>query len=137
MAPGNFHMRVEMGRNGPVVRLDQSPPINSCRPAVDALFESMASIFGPDVLAVMLTGMGQDGLNGSRALRAKGARLLAQDESTSVVWGMAGAVVNAGLANEILPLDLIAKAIVNHTNRTSRLAAAQNLTPSLEAPWPR
>lgn len=137
IAPGNFHMRVEAGRSGPIIRLDQLPPINSCRPAVDALFDSMAAVFGSGVLAVMLTGMGQDGLNGSRALRAKGAYILAQDESTSVVWGMAGAVVNAGLANEVLPLDLIPKAIVNHTARSSRSAAAQNLTPALEAPWPR
>lgn len=137
IAPGNFHMRVEAERNGPVIRLDQSPAINSCRPAVDALFESMATVFGSGVLAVMLTGMGQDGLNGSRALQAKGAYILAQDESTSVVWGMAGSVVNAGLANEILPLELIPKAIVNHTARSSRPVAAQNLTSSLEAPWPR
>lgn len=137
IAPGNFHMRVEAGRAGPIIRLDQSPPINSCRPAVDALFDSMAAVFGSGVLAVMLTGMGQDGLNGSRALRAKGAYLLAQDESTSVVWGMAGAVVHAGLANEVLPLELIPKAIVNHAARSSRPVAAQNPTSSLEAPWPR
>ncbi|MBN9660826.1 MAG: chemotaxis response regulator protein-glutamate methylesterase [Acidobacteria bacterium] len=137
IAPGNYHMRVESGSRGPIIRLDQSPPINSCRPAVDALFDSMAEVFGSGVLAVMLTGMGQDGLNGSRALRARGAYILAQNEATSVVWGMAGAVVNAGLANEVLPLELIPKAIVNHTARASRSVAARNLTSSPEAQWPR
>ncbi|MGJ5813051.1 protein-glutamate methylesterase/protein-glutamine glutaminase [Paludibaculum fermentans] len=137
IAPGNYHLRVEPHRSAPIVRLDQAPPLNSCRPSVDALFESMAETYGSGVLAVMLTGMGQDGLNGSRALRAKGAYIVAQDESTSVVWGMAGAIVNAGLANETLPLDFIPKAIVNRTARAGRLATAQNQISSMEAPWPR
>ncbi|QOY92074.1 chemotaxis response regulator protein-glutamate methylesterase [Paludibaculum fermentans] len=136
IAPGNYHMRVEAHRQGAMIRLDQEPPLNSCRPSVDALFESMATVFGAGVLAVMLTGMGQDGLNGSRALRSKGACILAQDEATSVVWGMAGAVVNAGLANETLPLDFIPKAMVTHTARTGRPLAAQNQISPSEAPWP-
>ncbi len=112
IAPGNFHMRVAPANGGVQVCLDQSPPENSCRPAVDALFASLGEVYGGAVIAVILTGMGQDGLRGVQILKARGARVLAQDEASSVVWGMPGAVVNAGLADRVLPLDQMAPEIL-------------------------
>lgn len=117
IAPGDFHMKVAWA--GGVVRvcLDQSPRQNSCRPAVDALFVSAAEIYRGAVLAVILTGMGQDGLHGVKLLKARGATVLVQDEASSVVWGMPGAVVSAGLADRVLPLDGIVPEILNITGR--------------------
>jgi two-component system chemotaxis response regulator CheB len=112
IAPGDFHMRVAAANGGVQVCLDQSPPENSCRPAVDALFASVGEVYGGAVIAVILTGMGQDGLRGVQILKARGARILAQDEASSVVWGMPGAVVNAGLADRVLPLDQVAPEIL-------------------------
>lgn len=105
LAPGDFHMRVERTFGGVHVRLDQGERENSCRPAVDALFRSIAEAYGPASLAVVLTGMGEDGLRGARLIKDKGASILAQDEESSVVWGMPGAVVQAGLASAVLPAD--------------------------------
>jgi two-component system, chemotaxis family, protein-glutamate methylesterase/glutaminase len=115
IAPGDFHMKV--APRGGVIRicLDQSPRQNSCRPAVDALFVSAVELFGGAVLAVVLTGMGQDGLHGVRLLKARGARVLVQDEASSVVWGMPGAVVNAGLADRVLALDELVPEILSIT----------------------
>ncbi len=115
IAPGDFHMRVATGDTGTRVRLDQSPPLNSCRPAVDALFTSASEVYGGAVLTVILTGMGQDGLRGAQILKAQGAFVIAQDEASSVVWGMPGAIVNAGLADRVLPLDRIAAEIISRT----------------------
>jgi two-component system, chemotaxis family, protein-glutamate methylesterase/glutaminase len=112
IAPGDYHMIVV--RNGPQARLllHQDPPKNSCRPAVDVLFRSVAQTFGPNALAVIMTGMGQDGLRGCEAIREAGGQILAQDEATSVVWGMPGNVARAGLADQVLPLSLIADEII-------------------------
>jgi two-component system chemotaxis response regulator CheB len=92
-------------------QLHQDPPENSCRPAVDVLLRSVAKVYGPDSLTVILTGMGQDGLRGCDATRAAGGQVIVQDEATSIVWGMPGAVVRAGLAQRVLPLDAIAEEI--------------------------
>lgn len=112
IAPGDFHMK--LARNGGAVHvsLDQTPPQNSCRPAVDALFSSAAEVYGGAVIAVVLTGMGQDGMRGAQILKAQGACVLAQDEASSVVWGMPGAVVNAGIADSVLPLDQVVPEIL-------------------------
>jgi two-component system chemotaxis response regulator CheB len=112
LAPGDFHFKVAAGGGRVRVCLDQSPPLNSCRPAVDALFTSIGEAYGGAVIAVILTGMGQDGLRGSEILHAHGATVLAQDESSSVVWGMPGAVVNAGIADRVLPLDQVVPEIL-------------------------
>ena len=98
-------------RRGPRVapRCIKSPPENACRPAVDPLFRSVASVYGANCLAVILTGMGQDGLRGCEAIRAAGGQILAQDEATSVVWGMPGFVVRAGLADKVLPLPHVGR----------------------------
>ncbi|MCC6343608.1 MAG: chemotaxis response regulator protein-glutamate methylesterase [Bryobacterales bacterium] len=107
IAPGDFHMMVASSGNNVRISLDQSPPLNSCRPAVDALFASAGEVYGPTAIAVILTGMGYDGLSGSRILKARGATVIAQDEASSVVWGMPGAVANAGIADGVFPLDQI------------------------------
>lgn len=107
IAPGNFHMKVVNGSNEVLIRLDQEPPLNSCRPAVDALFASVGEVYGGAAVATILTGMGQDGMRGAQILKAQGASILAQDEESSVVWGMPGAVVNAGLADSVVPLDRV------------------------------
>jgi two-component system chemotaxis response regulator CheB len=112
IAPGDRHLVLNRRGTVTVTQLSGAPPENSCRPAVDVMFRSVASLYGAAVCAAVLTGMGQDGRGGARALRDAGADVLAQDEATSVVWGMPGAVVAAGLATEVLPLDKIAPALV-------------------------
>jgi two-component system chemotaxis response regulator CheB len=111
IAPGNYHLTVE--RVGAEFRLqtNQDPPENSCRPAADVLFRSVAKLFGPSTLGVVLTGMGQDGLRGCEAIREAGGQILVQDEESSVVWGMPGAVARAGLADRVLPLTSLADEI--------------------------
>lgn len=108
IAPGDHHL--VLVRDGARVRtkINQDPPENACRPAVDPLFRSVASIYGRNCLAVVLTGMGQDGLRGCEAIRAAGGQILVQDEATSVVWGMPGFVARAGLADRVLPLPMLA-----------------------------
>ncbi len=111
LAPGGIHMEVERAPQGARLLLHEGPPECSCRPAVDVLFRSVAQVFGKHALGVVLTGMGQDGLVGSRHIREAGGQILAQDEASSVVWGMPGAVSHAGLADKILPLSEIANEI--------------------------
>jgi len=125
IAPGNHHMVVERSGSGFALRLNQEAPENSCRPAVDVLFRSVSSCFGAAVLAVVMTGMGQDGLRGATLIHEQGGRVLVQDEKTSVVWGMPGHVAEAGLADEVLPLDRLAPAIV----RRAREGRAVQQTP--------
>ncbi len=111
IAPGDYHLRVTVKGMGITTVLDQGPPENFCRPAVDVLFQSVATAYRGDVLGVVLTGMGQDGKRGSQYLVDAGGSVIVQDEATSVVWGMPGSVANAGLAEEILPLGDLAHAI--------------------------
>jgi two-component system chemotaxis response regulator CheB len=99
------------------MHLHQGPPENHCRPAVDVLFRSAAKTFGSGVLAVVLTGMGSDGLNGARIIRQQGGCVLAQDQATSTVWGMPGAVAGAGLADKIIALERMAAEIVKLAGR--------------------
>ncbi len=112
IAPGDHHMRVVRKGTSIVAALDQGPHENSCRPAADVLFRSAAEMYGGGCIAAVLTGMGQDGLRGTEVLRAKGAYVIAQDEQTSVVWGMPGFVVRAGLADAVLPLKAIVPEIL-------------------------
>lgn len=128
LAPGDFHLTVVRTPRGVMTQLHQGPPENSCRPAVDVLFRSVAEVYGPGTLAVVLTGMGQDGLRGCQAIRQAGGQVLAQDQATSVVWGMPGAVAQAGLAERILPLDQIAGELLRRT-ALSRRPAAGRMTP--------
>ncbi len=112
VAPGDHHLQVL--RQGRSVRLgvDQGPPVNSCRPAADVLFRSAAAAYGAGVLAVVLTGLGQDGCDGCRVVRAAGGQVLAQDRASSVVWSMPGAVAEAGLADRVLPLGQLGAEII-------------------------
>ena len=111
VAPGDQHMRLERSGAKYYCRLGQDPPINRHRPAVDALFESVASQAGKNALGVILTGMGADGAGGLLTLKTTGARTIAQDRDTSVVWGMPGEAVKRGAAQETLPLSAIAQRI--------------------------
>jgi len=112
LAPGGRHMRVARSGAGPVIALDDGPQINFCKPAVDPLFASAAEVWQAGILAVVLTGMGSDGAQGGKAIVAAGGNVIAQDEATSVVWGMPGAVANAGVCAAVLPLDQIAPKVV-------------------------
>jgi len=112
IAPGDYHMGLEKSAHGAHVKLNQEPPENSCRPAVDVLFRSVVQVYGAGTLGVILTGMGQDGLRGCEYIREAGGQVLIQDEASSVVWGMPGIVARAGLADKELPLNQLAGEIV-------------------------
>jgi two-component system chemotaxis response regulator CheB len=112
VAPGDRHLVLHRRGTATLTQLSTAPPENSCRPAVDVMFRSVAAQFGGSACGVVLTGMGHDGRGGAKVLRDAGAEVLAQDEQSSVVWGMPGAVVGAGLADEILPLDQIAACLI-------------------------
>ncbi len=117
VAPGDYHMRVERGPGGTVVRRVQTPPENFCRPSADPMLRSLADVYGDRLLVAVLTGMGQDGCAGARAVAQKGGGIIAQDEASSVVWGMPGAVAQAGLADEILSLDALAERVAQRFGR--------------------
>ncbi|WP_165220034.1 chemotaxis-specific protein-glutamate methyltransferase CheB [Aquisphaera insulae] len=107
VAPGGKHMIVRRHLDGRQIALNDQPPENGCRPSVDVLFRSVAEAYPRSVLAIVLSGMGTDGARGLGPLKRKGAYVIAQDEATSVVWGMPGAAVATGIVDEILPLDRI------------------------------
>jgi two-component system chemotaxis response regulator CheB len=121
IAPGDFHMVTSNDKGVVRLRVHQGPRENFCRPSVDVLFRSVANVYGARALAVVLTGMGQDGLKGCELLSSLGARIVAQDEASSVVWGMPGFVARSGLADKVIPLDQIGAEIVRAT--TLQLAA--------------
>ncbi len=127
IAPGNYHMMVVRKGLRTVVELNQDTPENSCRPAVDVLFRSVAHAYGANALAVVMTGMGSDGARGAAHIREAGGEILVQDEASSVVWGMPGAVVSSGLADGIFSLSQIGEEIVRRVNtsrkRTTGLSA--------------
>lgn len=104
VAPGGLHMEIVEREGKPVIRLSDSPPENFCKPAVDPMFRSLVKLYGRKVLGLILTGMGSDGLKGGQALVESGGRLIAQDEASSVVWGMPGAVAMSGICSAVLPL---------------------------------
>ena len=121
IAPGGKHMLVEpRAAGGMILRLDDGPPENSCKPAVDPMLRSLARHYRERLLAVILTGMGNDGLKGCQTVLEEGGRVLAQDRESSVVWGMPGAVAQAGICEEILPLQKIGPAIL-------RIAAGEKI----------
>ena len=112
VAPGDYHMTVVRKGTSVCLRMNQGPPENSCRPAVDVLFRSVVDVYGANVLGVVLTGMGQDGLRGSEVIKAAGGQVIVQDEATSTVWGMPGFVSRAGLADAVLPLPRLAAEVI-------------------------
>ena len=111
VAPGGRHMIIDRQEAKPVIRLTDGPEINFCKPAVDPLFESVARIYGSASLAVVFTGMGADGAMGAVKIADAGGSVIAQDEASSVVWGMPGATAKAGACSAVLPLDKISKEI--------------------------
>ncbi len=122
IAPGDYHMTVVREDRSIRLRMTQDPPENSCRPAVDVMFRSVAKTFSKHVLGVVLTGMGSDGVRGSQAIKEAGGTVLVQDEATSVVWGMPGQVAAAGLADAVYPLDKIALEAQRRIARSGRAA---------------
>jgi two-component system, chemotaxis family, protein-glutamate methylesterase/glutaminase len=127
IAPGDYHLVLNRQTTNVKLHTNQLPPENSCRPAVDVLFRSVSEIYGANVLAVVMTGMGQDGLRGCGVIHDAGGRILIQDEASSVVWGMPGAVAHAGLADRVAPLDRLADEIVREAQlgrNTHQLAMA-------------
>ena len=120
IAPGGRHLLLRGPTSSPVTGLTDQPPENGCRPSVDVLFRSAAAIMQNQVVAVVLTGMGCDGTAGLGAIRRAGGYVIAQDEATSVVWGMPGSAVEAGLADEVVPVDRIARAVAAVISRTTR-----------------
>jgi two-component system chemotaxis response regulator CheB len=133
IAPGDFHMEVcpaVAAGNGYDWRLglNQRPPEHSCRPAVDVLFRSVAALAGGNVLGVVMTGMGADGVEGARQIQQAGGEVIVQDQASSVVWGMAGGVWAAGFASAAYPLDQLAGEITRRVQTFPRMAAAASWT---------
>jgi len=124
VAPGDYHLELRSTASGACTVLHQGPPVNFSRPSVDVLFQSAARVCGRELLAVVLTGMGSDGRRGSEAVVAAGGMVVAQDEASSVVWGMPGAVVKAGFAHRVLALDMIGTAITAAAHPTLTAAPA-------------
>jgi two-component system chemotaxis response regulator CheB len=120
IAPGDYHMLVEVKGGDKVIRLDQGAPENFCRPSVDPMFRAIAKAWGERrVLACVLTGMGADGAKGGGVIADGGGTVIAQDEATSVVWGMPGATAHAGVCSAVLPIGDIAGWIHKFANRRS------------------
>ena len=117
LAPGDYHMLIEQKGTDRAVRVTQDPPENFCRPAVDPMLRSVVKVYGPRVLTVILTGMGNDGEKGSKVVVESGGTVIAQDEKSSVVWGMPGAVATAGLCSAVLPIDQLAGYVMNFISR--------------------
>jgi len=112
IAPGDYHMLLKEQDGKVVAKLNQDPPVNYCRPAVDPMMESAVKIYGNRTFGVILTGMGYDGRNSCKSLVEAGGTVFAQDEATSVVWGMPGAVADAGICSAVLPITELAPKIV-------------------------
>lgn len=112
LAPGGFHMTVASQGAGASISIDSGPPVNFCKPAVDPLFASAAQVWQAGTFGLVLTGMGADGAQGGKAIAAAGGSVMAQDEASSVVWGMPGAAAQAGVCSSVLPLDQIAPKLV-------------------------
>ena len=130
IARGNWHMQLEPARPKrsemmAFIRLTQGAQENHCRPAADVLFRTAAAIYGAGVLGVVMTGMGSDGLAGARVIRQKGGTVLAQDQATSSVWGMPGAVAQAGVAQKVVPLNSMADEIIRLANQSRQVENKQ------------
>jgi two-component system, chemotaxis family, protein-glutamate methylesterase/glutaminase len=128
IAPGNFHMTVTRHGTAALLGMNQDPPEHSCRPAVDVLFRSVAANYGPNALAVVMTGMGSDGVLGAQQIREAGGEVIIQDEASSVVWGMPGLTYAAGQADGVYPLAQLGPEIVRRVlqSRTARTASPQS-----------
>ncbi len=123
IAPGNFHLTVKHAAVGTRLELNQEKPENSCRPSVDVLFRSVAEVYGSGTLAVVMTGMGSDGVTGAECIRKRGGEVIVQDEPSSVVWGMPGLVYASGQVDGVYPLHQLGQEIIRRVSQ-SRAAAA-------------
>jgi two-component system chemotaxis response regulator CheB len=117
VAPGDFHMTVEVRGAEKIIRLNKNPPENFCRPSVDPMLRSLTAAYGRRILVVILTGMGSDGLKGGQVVVDAGGTVIAQDEASSVVWGMPGAVATAGLCSAVLPIGEISQHVIRMATR--------------------
>lgn len=133
VAPGDRHFVLRRQGVDVVAQITQEPPENYCRPSVDVLFRSVASVYGNGALACVLTGMGRDGVKGAERVRAVGGRIIVQDQASSVVWGMPGAVAAAGLANDIVPLRQIAETLQTAVGAGRRPATHHRVLPAAAA----
>jgi len=124
LARGDAHLVVEKAVEGVRIRIDKGPPENSCRPSVDVLFRTAAKVYGSQLLAVLMTGMGQDGLEGCKAVRKSGGQILVQDEASSVVWGMPKLVTQAGLVDQVLSLRELGPEIIRRVMEPRKLLRA-------------
>lgn len=131
IARGDYHLTVARRGSEVVLSLNQEPPENSCRPAVDVMFRSVAQIYGPNVLGVVMTGMGSDGARGAMHIREAGGEVVVQDEASSVVWGMPGAVVSAGAADKICPLQDISQEVVRRVTSSRARACSVPAAPRM------
>ena len=113
VAPGGYHMILKKSGADTVIHVDEGPLENFCRPSVNPMLRSLLTIYGSRILTVILTGMGSDGSQACQELVAQGGQVIAQDKSTSVVWGMPAAIANAGICSAVLPLEEISKWINN------------------------
>ncbi len=123
IAPGDYHLDLAVGEGDVVTNLTKAPAENSCRPAVDVMFRAAAKYYGSNVIAAVLTGMGQDGTAGARSIRASGGNVVVQDHASCTVWGMPRSVQEAGLANEVLALKSIGPSIRRRIARTTKRLA--------------
>ena len=119
LAPGNYHMVVEVEGGRKIIRLNQNPPENFCRPSADPMLRSLAKAYGSRLLVMILTGMGKDGQAGAEIAVQAGGVVAAQDEESSVVWGMPGAVATAGLCSAVLPLDRMSSYLYERALRSA------------------
>jgi two-component system chemotaxis response regulator CheB len=131
IAPGGSHLEVGTKGATVVAHLTDAPPENFCRPAVDVLFRSVSAAYRNRVLGVVLTGMGRDGAQGATTIRTAGGEMFAQDEASSVVWGMPGAVATAGQADRILPLDQMAAQITSALAKNQERSTGRHSSPSM------
>jgi two-component system chemotaxis response regulator CheB len=131
IAPGDFHLTVARVGGAIQLHISQDAPENFCRPAVDVLFRSVAETYGRQSLAIVLTGMGQDGVRGCRRVREAGGQIIVQDEASSVVWGMPGYVAGEGLADGVLPLDQIGGEILRRVQSGRSATAPRPAAPTL------
>ncbi len=127
IAPGDYHMTPIKQGNNVIMRINQHQMENYCRPSADPMMRALIDIYGKNMLMIVLTGMGHDGLAGAKLLAQASGVIIAQDKASSVVWGMPKAVAEAGIANAILPLDDIANYVINAFNRNSNSAKTPNL----------
>ena len=136
IAAGGRHLALEAGESGLVARYNDAPPVHSCRPAADVLFASAVRLYRGDVVGVVLTGMGADGANGCQEIKEHGGAVLVQDEETSTVWGMPGAVVERNAADEVLPPKSLASSLVARLMNTGRALRERRSAEPGAAPTP-